>query len=142
MILRFYQAVLGCLGGFWVSQQYSFAARLFFVSIFILVVSDKLPAGRRGYRGTLVVPFWDYLYRILNMNHKKELLRSLWVQGHEDLLVGADRGWIAGLGPGDFAVGGVLDSFLLGVRVWGFAGLRFLEHGGRVYFRAWERFRV
>ena len=29
--------------------------------------------------GSLVVPFWDYLNRILNMNHKTELLRSLWV---------------------------------------------------------------
>ena len=31
--------------------------------------------------GSLVVPFWDDLigtYRILNMNHERELLRSLW----------------------------------------------------------------
>ena len=36
--------------------------------------------------GSLVVPFWDYLivepynYRVLRINHKKELLRSLWVE--------------------------------------------------------------
>ena len=29
--------------------------------------------------GSFVVPFWDMPYRILHMNHKKELLRSLWV---------------------------------------------------------------
>ena len=28
---------------------------------------------------SLVVPFWDYLIGFLNINHKKELLRSLWV---------------------------------------------------------------
>ena len=29
--------------------------------------------------GSIVVPFWDYLnYRILNTNHKKELLWRLW----------------------------------------------------------------
>ena len=31
--------------------------------------------------GSLVVPFWD---RILNINHKKELLRGLWVQGRPE----------------------------------------------------------
>ena len=29
--------------------------------------------------GSLVVPFLGLPYSILNMNHKKELLRSLWV---------------------------------------------------------------
>ena len=29
--------------------------------------------------GSLRVPFWDYLISILNISHKKELLRSLWV---------------------------------------------------------------
>ena len=29
--------------------------------------------------GSFVVPFWDYLLEFLNMKHKKELLRSLWV---------------------------------------------------------------
>ena len=29
--------------------------------------------------GSKVVPFWGYLYRILNINHKKELLWSPWV---------------------------------------------------------------
>ena len=29
--------------------------------------------------GSLVVPFGDYLIRVLNINHKKELPRSLWV---------------------------------------------------------------
>ena len=29
--------------------------------------------------GSLVVPFWGLPYRILNVNHKKELLRGLWV---------------------------------------------------------------
>ena len=37
--------------------------------------------GVRGVpRGSLVVLFWGYLaYRILNISHKKELPRSLWV---------------------------------------------------------------
>ena len=30
-------------------------------------------------KGPEVVPFWDYLNRILNMSHKKELLKGLWV---------------------------------------------------------------
>ena len=29
--------------------------------------------------GSLTVPFGGLVYRILNMDHKKELLRSLWV---------------------------------------------------------------
>ena len=29
--------------------------------------------------GSLVVPFWGLPYRILNVNHKRELLRGLWV---------------------------------------------------------------
>ena len=29
--------------------------------------------------GSLAVPFWDYLIGFKNINHKKELLRSLWV---------------------------------------------------------------
>ena len=33
--------------------------------------------------GSLVVPFLGLPYRILNMNHKKELLRSLWVESKE-----------------------------------------------------------
>ena len=35
---------------------------------------DSLPVG------SLVVPFWDYIIDILDINHKKELLRSLWVE--------------------------------------------------------------
>ena len=31
--------------------------------------------------GSLVVPFWGLPHRILNTNHKKELLRGLWVGG-------------------------------------------------------------
>ena len=31
--------------------------------------------------GSLVVPFGGLPYRILNTNHKKELLRGLWVGG-------------------------------------------------------------
>ena len=33
--------------------------------------------------GSLVVPFWGLPYRILNINHKKELPRSLWVCIHQ-----------------------------------------------------------
>ena len=33
------------------------------------------PTGSKG------APFRDYLFRILNMNHKKELPWSLWVEG-------------------------------------------------------------
>ena len=29
--------------------------------------------------GSIVVPSWDFLHRILNKNHKQELLRGLWV---------------------------------------------------------------
>ena len=29
--------------------------------------------------GSMVVPYWGLPYRILNINHKKELLWSLWV---------------------------------------------------------------
>ena len=29
--------------------------------------------------GSLAVPFWDYLIGFYIQNHKKELLRSLWV---------------------------------------------------------------
>ena len=74
------------------------------------------------------------------MNHKKELLRSLWVQRHEDLLVGAERGWIAGLGILLFAVYLTVSSWRLG-----FGALRDFgcwSMGVGVYFRAWERFRV
>ena len=45
--------------------------------------SPRADAVVRGFaipRGSLVVPFWDYLYRILHMKHKKELLRSRWVR--------------------------------------------------------------
>ena len=30
-------------------------------------------------RGPLVAPFWGLPYRVLNVSHKKELLRGLWV---------------------------------------------------------------
>ena len=36
---------------------------------------------------SLVVPFLGLPYRILNMNHKKELLRSLWVDSTQAEMV-------------------------------------------------------
>ena len=39
--------------------------------------------------GSLVVPFLGLPYRILNMNHKKELLWSLWVAGARALTIPA-----------------------------------------------------
>ena len=38
--------------------------------------------------GSLVVPFLRLPYRLLNMNHRKELLWSLWVGLHDDQLEG------------------------------------------------------
>ena len=42
--------------------------------------------------GSLVVPFWDYLIGSINMNHKKELLRSLWVIGPHQVPVAPPAG--------------------------------------------------
>ena len=53
--------------------------------------------------GSLVVPFWGLPYRLLDICHKKELLRSLWIvraQGFR-LLRGLSRVRVLSL-PGSF----------------------------------------
>ena len=72
-----------------------------------------LPQLRVGFRGLgfwglpigcLVVPFWDYPYRILNVNHKKELLRSLWVGKVQDFFLSAFVGFHDLTGPSQISL--------------------------------------
>ena len=71
----------------------------------------------------MVAYFWDYLklpYGILNINHKNELLRSLWPMGNlkvfflegfqhflQRFLYGAYAGFVRDFGFGVFRAGGL-----------------------------------
>ena len=44
-----------------------------------IILAIFLPLTLSLPRGSIVVRFWDYVYTILNINHEKKLLWSLWV---------------------------------------------------------------